>query len=55
MTVLSVFIDVATEKRLRKISAETGRPIDELAESAVEEEALNAFRDRHDDPAKDPA
>lgn len=49
---LEIHIDTAAEMRLQKFARETGRTVEELAESAVEEAALAAFRTRSDDPAK---
>lgn len=44
------FIDEKAMARMRVISAETGRSIEDLATTAVEEAALNYFRHRSDDP-----
>ena len=49
--ILTVHIDDATEKRLRKFSADSGRTIEDLAESAISEAALDAFRGTRNDPA----
>lgn len=49
MPMISIFISAATEARLREISAEKGRAIEDLCEAAVEEEAQKYFRFR-DDP-----
>lgn len=38
--ILQVYIDEETEKRLRKAAEELQRPVEELAEAAVEEAAL---------------
>jgi len=50
MTPITVYLDPATEERLRQIAHETGRRVEELAECAVSEEALAYFRNRADDP-----
>jgi hypothetical protein len=42
MPVLSVYVDDVTLARLKKVSEETGREIEELAEAAVSEAALTA-------------
>ena len=42
--ILSVYIDAETEARLRRVSEENGRSIEDLAESAVAEAALDATR-----------
>lgn len=52
MPILTIYVDEPTIKRLQKIHEETGRPVVDLAESAVAETALVAFRHRKDDPAK---
>jgi hypothetical protein len=51
---MNIYIDEATERRLFKVASETGRDIEDLARSAVEEAALEHFRHRSDDPAKPP-
>lgn len=50
--ILSIYIDPETEARLRKIAEETDRKIEDLAECAVSESVLDAFRGRNDDPAR---
>jgi hypothetical protein len=50
MSVLMVYIDAATERRLDNLAVDLDRPIEELAEAAIAEAALNAFRHRKDDP-----
>lgn len=50
---LSVYIDAATAARLAQVSSETGRSMEDLAESAISEAALASFRHRKDDPAKE--
>lgn len=42
--IISVFVDDETERRLIAISFETGRSIADLAESAISEAALDAYR-----------
>lgn len=44
---LKVYADADTVHRLGLIAAETGRPSEELAESAVAEAALDYFRHRN--------
>lgn len=50
MTSITIYLDTATEERLRLIAVETDRRVEDLAESAVAEEALGYFRHRADDP-----
>jgi predicted transcriptional regulator len=54
MTSITIYLDNATEERLRLIADETGRRVEELAASAVSQEALRYFRSRHDDPGSKP-
>lgn len=42
----------AAERRLKLISRETKRSVEDLAASAVEEAALEYFRNRNDDPSR---
>lgn len=60
---LHVMVDAQTLARLRVVAAETfdqraagdaelDRQLEELAENAVAEAALNAFRNRADDPGR---
>lgn len=49
---LTIVLVPAAQARLEMIAKETGRKIEALASSAVEEVALDYFRDRKDDPAK---
>ncbi|WP_439604531.1 hypothetical protein [Shinella sp.] len=52
MTSITLYLDPATEARLRQIADETGRRCEELAEAAIAEETLRYFRHRAaDDPA----
>lgn len=44
MPILSVYIDEKTAARMRSIAAEKGRSVEELAECAVSEAALDYFR-----------
>ncbi len=44
MPILSVYVDEKTAARMRAISAEKGRSVEELAECAVSEAALDYFR-----------
>lgn len=53
MPILNIYIDDNTEKRLKKFAEETQRTVDDLAECAVAESALDIFRHRGDDPARD--
>jgi hypothetical protein len=48
---IAIYISEEAAKRLKLISLETGRLIEELAECSVEEAALDYFRHRKDDPA----
>lgn len=48
-----VSISPAGQLRLEKIAAETGRKIESLIAAAAEEEALNYFRHRNDDPVRE--
>lgn len=48
--IVNVFVDGATEARLRVLAKETARSIDDLCDSAISEAVLDAFRDRDDDP-----
>jgi antitoxin component of RelBE/YafQ-DinJ toxin-antitoxin module len=45
-----IAIDDSTKARLREISKEMGRDINDLIRTSVEEAALNYFRGRSDDP-----
>jgi hypothetical protein len=47
---LQVYVDADTVHRLGLIANETGRPAEELAESAVAEAALDYFRHRNGGP-----
>ena len=49
--ILSVYVDEKTEARMKLYSQESGRSMEELADTAVSEAALDAFRHRRDDPA----
>lgn len=53
MTPITIYIDPATEERLRLVAAETDRRLEDLAESAVSEHVLAYFRHRADDPGRD--
>lgn len=53
MTSITLYLDDATEERMRLIAIETGRRVEDLCECAVAEEALGYFRHRHDDPGRD--
>ena len=48
---MQIYVTEETERRLFKLAAEMGRDVEDLASSAVEEAALEAFRNRPDDPA----
>lgn len=52
MTSITLYLDPATEARLRLIADETDRRVEDLAEAAVSEEALRYFRHRQDDPGR---
>lgn len=49
---IQIYIDDATHNRMAKIAVERHSSIEQLAENAVSEAALNEFRHRLDDPAK---
>lgn len=49
--IIQVFIDGETDARLRVLAEERGTSIEELAELATAEAALDSFRGRKDDPA----
>lgn len=53
--IIRVHLDEKTTARITQASAETGRSIDWLAADAVSEYMINGFRDRKDDPGRDPA
>ncbi|RWG55876.1 MAG: hypothetical protein EOQ64_15540 [Mesorhizobium sp.] len=44
MPIISVYVDELTAARMRAISAEKGRSVEDLAECAVSEAALDYFR-----------
>ena len=44
MAILRVYVDDRTMAALKKISEETGRDVEQLAEAAVSDAALNALR-----------
>jgi hypothetical protein len=46
MAVLQCYVDDETLQRLQAASADTGRAVEDLAESAISETALAATRDR---------
>lgn len=48
---IQIYVDDRTEARLKKTAHETGRTVEELASSAVEEDALRAWRGKSGDPA----
>ena len=52
MPILSVYVDEKTAARMRAISAEKGRSIEDLAECAVAEAALDYFRLAPSDPGR---
>ena len=52
MTALTIYIEAATYMRLKQIEHETGRKVEDLASSVVDDAALMHFRYRKDDPAK---
>ena len=47
---MMISIDEVTVVRLKAISKELGRSVEDLAATATEEAALNFFRHRKDDP-----
>lgn len=52
MNTYTVTIEERADRRLHAIASELGRTVPELIESAAEEAALNHFRHRADDPAR---
>lgn len=46
MPILNIYVDDATLARLRLVSSETGRTVEDLAECAVAEAALGSERSR---------
>lgn len=49
---MNISIDTETRLRLQKLAFEMDRTVEDLAECAVAEAALDSFRGRTDDPAK---
>ena len=54
MGTYAVYLDPIAERRLLRIASDTGRKIEELIARAAEEEALDYFRHRLDDPGRPP-
>jgi hypothetical protein len=54
MAAYTVYLEPIAERRLMRISGETGRKVEDLIASAAEEEALGYFRHRTDDPGRPP-
>lgn len=52
MMLIQVYVDDDTEKRLRQIAKDAERSVEDFAECAVAEAALDIFRGQNDDPAK---
>jgi hypothetical protein len=50
--ILNCFVSDDTFRRLQKVSIDTGRKVEELAEAAIEEVVGDYFRARKDDPVK---
>lgn len=50
MSVLSIYVDDEPHRRLITLSKELGRSVEDLAECAVSEAALDAFRGRPTPP-----
>lgn len=50
-TLITIYIDDATEARMRVIAVELDRKVEDLAETAISEAALSYFRH---DPSADP-
>jgi hypothetical protein len=48
MPILNCYVDDRTLEILTKLSGEMGRTIEDLAESAISEAAIQAKRDEHD-------
>ncbi|SEM88456.1 Ribbon-helix-helix protein, copG family [Sphingomonas gellani] len=46
MAILNVYVDADTMKRLKRASREENRSVEDLAEAAIAEAALNSDRDR---------
>lgn len=53
MTTITIYLDPETEARLRQISTDLDRKVEDLAETAIAETALAYFRDN--EPGRDPA
>lgn len=49
--IIQVYADEKTEARLKLAAQEMGLSVEHLAENAVSEAALAAYRNRPDDPA----
>lgn len=49
-----VYLDAIAARRLAAISADTGRSAEQLIASAAEEQALDYYRHRSDDPGRPP-
>ncbi len=49
---LTIALVPAARVRIEKIAEETGRKVEDIAASAVEDTARDYFRNRNDDPAK---
>lgn len=52
MTSFLVYLDAAAVRRLEAIAAETGRTVENLIATAAEEQALDHYRHRSDDPGR---
>ena len=50
--ILGIYVDDPTLARLKRLSKNTGRSVEDLAESAVSEAALSAFRGSKNDPGR---
>lgn len=50
--IVEIYLDAKTAARLKLIAEERGSGVDDLCEAAVEEAALDVFRNRADDPAR---
>lgn len=53
-SIFQIYVDEITLRRLKATATELDRDVTELAESAVSEAALDHWRGRNDDPAKEP-
>lgn len=50
---LTIYLVPSAKLRLEFIAKQTGRKVEDLAASAVEDSAMEFFRNRNDDPVKE--